>query len=113
MQSQSIDFTKDFALEDILSGETVSNELPNYSNSDGGQHDIVLILKKSLYGQVEAARRWYEKQKNGLLKHGFVITKVDPCLFMSKTVMCVVYVDDFIYWERSQSDIDNIINSFK
>ena len=29
--------------------------------SDGGQHDVVLKLKKSLYGQAEAARLWYEK----------------------------------------------------
>ena len=32
---------------------------------------------------------------------------------MSKTVVCVVYVDDFLFWERSQSDIDNLIKYFK
>ena len=39
--------------------------------------------------------------------------KVDPCLFMSKTVIGVVYVDDCLFWERSQSDIDNVMKSFK
>ena len=38
---------------------------------------------------------------------------VDPCLFISKTVICVVYVDDFLFWSCSQSDIDNVMNSFK
>ena len=42
-----------------------------------------------------------------------MINKVDPCLFMSKTVICVVYVDDCLFWECSQYEIDNVINSFK
>ena len=32
---------------------------------------------------------------------------------MSKTVICVVYVDDCLFWARSQSDIDNVMKSFK
>ena len=38
---------------------------------------------------------------------------MDPCLFMSKTVMCLVFVDDFLSWARSQYDIDNVMKSFK
>ena len=30
-----------------------------------------------------------------------------------KTVICVVYVDDCLFWAHSQSEIDNIMNSFK
>ena len=55
----------------------------------------------------------YEKLKNGLLDRGFVMRMVDPHLFMSKTVFCVVYVDDCLFWEFSQSDIDNVMESFK
>ena len=40
-------------------------------------------------------------------------SKVDPCFFMSKTVVCVVYVGDYIFWARSKYDIDNLIKSFK
>ena len=42
-----------------------------------------------------------------------MVSKVDPCLFMSKTVICVVCVYDFLFWARSQSDIDNVMNYFK
>ena len=42
-----------------------------------------------------------------------MMRKVDPCLFMSQTVICVVYVDDCLFWARSQSDIDNVMKSFK
>ena len=32
---------------------------------------------------------------------------------MSKTVICVVYVDDCLFWELSQSEVDNAMKSFK
>ena len=98
LQIQSIDFTYAFAQADIPSGETILIELPRDFKSDGGQDDVVLKLKKSLYGQAEAARLWYEKLRNDLLERGFVMIKVDPCLFMSKTLICVVYVDHCLFW---------------
>ena len=42
-----------------------------------------------------------------------MMNKVYPCLFMSKTVICVVYLDDCIFWASSQSEIDNVMKSFK
>ena len=70
---------------------------PENFKSDGGQHDVVIKLKKIIYGQAEAARLWYEKLRNDFFGRGFVTSKVDPCLFMSNTVICVVYVDDFSF----------------
>ena len=32
---------------------------------------------------------------------------------MYKTVICVVYVYYFLFWERSQSEIDNVMKYFK
>ena len=40
-------------------------------------------------------------------------SKVDPCLLMSKTVICVVYVDDCLFCARSKSDIDDVMKYFK
>ena len=34
-------------------------------------------------------------------------------MFMSKTVICVVYVDDCLFWASSKYDIDNVMKSFK
>ena len=61
LQSQSIDFANAFAQADITSGEPVFIELLRDFKSDGGQHDVVLKLKKIIYGQAKAARLWYEK----------------------------------------------------
>ena len=113
LQSQSIDFTNAFARAYIPSGEPVLVQLTRYFKINGGQHDVVLKSNKIIYGQAKAARLWYEKLRNGLLERSFVMSKVDPCLFMSKTVICVVYVDDCIFLARSQSYIDNLMKSFK
>ena len=91
LYSQSIDFTNAFDQEYIPSGQTVLLELPRYFKIDGGQFDVVFILKKSLYGQSKAARLWYERLQTSVLERGFVASKVDPYIFMFKTVICVVY----------------------
>ena len=52
LQSQHIDSTNAFSQADIPSGDTVLIELTRDLNIDGGQGDVVLRLKKSLYGQV-------------------------------------------------------------
>ena len=41
------------------------------------------------------------------------MSKVNPYLLISKTLICAVYVDDCLFWERSQYDIDNVMKSFK
>ena len=78
LQSKSIDFTNAFAQADIPSGKPVFIELPREFKSYEGQHDAVLKLKKSLYGQAKAAHLWYEKLRNGLLERHFLTSKVDP-----------------------------------
>ena len=86
-------------------------KFPRDFKSDGGQCDVVLRLKKILYVQSKDARLWCEKLQNGLLDRGFVMIKVYPYLFMYKTVICLVYVDDCLFWAISQSDIDNVMKS--
>ena len=34
-------------------------------------------------------------------------------MFMYKTVIFLVYVDDCLFWERSQSEIDKLMKYFK
>ena len=39
----------------------------------------------------------YSKVLNGLLDRIFLISKVDPCLFVSKTMIFVIDVDDCLF----------------
>ena len=113
LKSQSIDFINAFSQAYIPSGEPVFVEITRYFKSDVGQCDVVLRLEKIVDGQDKAAYLWYEKLRNCLLDFVFVASKVGTCLFMYKTFMCVVYVDDCLFWARSQYDIDNVMKSFK
>ena len=67
LQSQIIDFINAFAQADIPSGRSVFIELSRDFKSDGGKCDVVLRLKKILYGQDKAANLWYEKLQDSLL----------------------------------------------
>ena len=102
LQSQIIDFTNVFTQADNPSREPVFIEITRYFNSNGGQCDFFIRLNKGLYGQSEAAHIWYEKFKNGLLDRCFVVSNMNHCMFIAKNVICVVYVDDCLFWASSQ-----------
>ena len=44
---------------------------------------------------------------------GLTPTRHDPCLFTSKNVMCICYVDDCIFFEREPGQIDKVINALQ
>ena len=65
LQRKTIYFKKSFDQADILSWDPVFIGLSRDLNIDGGKFDVVLRLKKILYGQAESAHLWYEKLRNG------------------------------------------------
>ena len=70
-----------------------------------GKCEVVLRLKKSLYGQTEAECLWSEKW--------FVRLRFCDDQGLYLPVIYVVYVDGCLFWESSQSDIDNVMKYFK
>ena len=42
-----------------------------------------------------------------------MVRKVNTCMFVYKIDIYAVNVDDCIFWNISQSDIDNAMKSFK
>jgi hypothetical protein len=75
--------------------------------------DHVLKLKRSLYGQKDAPRIFFKFLKQNLLKCGYKQSEFDPCLFISKDVICLVYVDDCLFFSRNQSSIDKSIQAIR
>jgi hypothetical protein len=70
----------------------------------------VLRLKKNLYGKKAAPRLWFNHLKVRLQACGFEQKlDVDPCLFISDKVICLVYVDDTLLYAKSMDDIDEVI----
>jgi hypothetical protein len=77
------------------------------------EKDTVLLLERSLYGLVQAPKLWYEHLKDNLIARGFTPSEFDPCLFISKKVICVVYVDDCLFFSSKQEYVDDIITSLR
>jgi hypothetical protein len=75
--------------------------------------DHVLKLKRSLYGQKDAPRIFFEYLKQNLLKCGYKQSEFDPCLFISEDVICLVYVDDCLFFSKSQDSIDKSIEKIR
>ena len=70
----------------------------------------VLKLNKALYGLKAAPRAFFSHLKQNLEAIGFVqSTEVDPCLFTSEKVTCLVYVDDTLLCAKDEKDIDEVI----
>ena len=78
---------------------------------DGAQKRQVLQLLKNLYGLKQASHNWYEMIKKGLEDRGFVTSKADPCVFMKKEMIVLLYVDDMIVVNRKQNQIEDLYNS--
>ena len=54
---------------------------------------------------------WYEKLKEGLHDRGFLQSKVDPCIFISKNILVLTYVDDCIILGKDGARIKELIKS--
>ena len=81
----------------------------HYKDPLENRDKYVLRLKKNFYGLKQAAMNWYHKLRDGLLARGYKQSSVDPCLFIKDDVLCLIYVDDTIFFAKDQSLIDREI----
>jgi hypothetical protein len=121
LHTKQVDYTSAFPQADL--DVPVYMRVPQgwYVKPDGrlAQHkdpkfqdkDHYLKLKKNLYGCKQAARNWFKKLSEGLLKEGFVQTKTDSCLFMRHDCLIIVYVDDCLFFSPNKSTINSVIAS--
>ena len=40
---------------------------------------------------------------------GLVESKMDPCVFIGKKVMAIIYVDNILFWEVNVNDIHDVV----
>ena len=74
----------------------------------------VLKLKRSLYGLKQSPRNFFQHLKGKLEDIGFESAdEVDPCLFISDKVICLVYVDDTLFYSPKPEYIDEVIQKLK
>ena len=91
-------------------------ELPPLYKVEGREHeDLVLRVKKALYGTATAPRMFYLHLKEGLEKLNFVPSESDPCLFINKEKSCMIltYIDDQVALAKDPAVIDEVLNDLK
>ena len=57
----------------------------------------VLWLKKTVYGLRQSPRAFWKYMTSKMELCGLVQSKMDPCLFIGKKVMAIIYVDDILF----------------
>jgi hypothetical protein len=78
-----------------------------------GENGKILKLKKSLYGLKMSPRKFFLHLKGKLEKFGFTQSENDPCLFMNDKVICIVYVDDTLFYSPKESFIQVAIEALR
>jgi Reverse transcriptase (RNA-dependent DNA polymerase) len=111
LHTVQVDYTNAFA-QAVLK-EDVYIELPRGLLSSNSDKDIVLKLYKSLYGLVQAPKTFYDHLAATLKRHGFECCfNIDSCIWINKQkgVICVIWVDDCLFFSNHASNIDSILN---
>ena len=65
----------------------------------------VLKLKRTLYGLKQSPRAFWKYMVEKLSTCGMTQSDLDPCLFISDTVIIVMYVDDILMWSTNEDHI--------
>ena len=75
----------------------------------GKNSDAMIMLKNILYGQSEAPRFWSEKLNAGLEDLNFDPSESDVCMFISDNIVCLVQVNNFLWFAKESKDIHEVI----
>ena len=111
LASKSIDFTLAYSQADIKT--SVYLYPPQGIELAGGNHRMVLKLKKNLYGLKNAGRTWWEHLSSGLSSLGFVPSESDPCVWIKNDVIIVSYVDDCLVFSNDKRKIKETLDKLK
>jgi hypothetical protein len=69
----------------------------------------VLKLKKLLFGLKQSPRNHFHNLSAKLKTLGLSSCDSDPCLFVSDTCLCLVYVDDALLFARQPDDLGALV----
>ena len=106
-KSRQVDFTLAFCQSPQPADKPLYMELPKYYRPQGMDgRDVVLKMNKSIYGQVDSPKLFYEHLSRGMAKLGFEPSENDPCLFIHREhkIMVLNYCDDQV-WLSPDNDL--------
>jgi len=107
MVSKQVDYT--YAFVHAPMENKVYVELPPLY----GKQNKIWKLKQSLYGLRQSPLNFFQHLKRNLEQRGWKASEIDPCLFFKGDVICLVYVDDCLFFGKTLEDIDVEIRLFQ
>jgi hypothetical protein len=69
-----------------------------------GNSNNVLRLKQTLYELKQAPRYFFKYFTERLIQQGLTPLEHDPCLFMSSTLIVIIYVDDILIYGKCNDE---------
>jgi hypothetical protein len=105
--SVQCDITVAFIHARIPATETIYVHQPR--GFQRGNGDQVLRLTQTLYGLKQSPQYSFEYISKHLINTGLTPSKFDPCLFMSTSLIVIVYVDNILIYGQCDEDITKLI----
>ena len=99
LTSTQVDYTNAFVQSDI--DTLVFVEMPPLYGREG----YIWKLRKSLYGLRQSPLNFFNHLKKGLEDQGWTPSTHDPCLFYKDDITCLVYVDDCLFFAKTNDVI--------
>jgi hypothetical protein len=106
--SAQADITAAFVHAPLEEHEHIYVEQPkNFVRGD--PKEWVLKLNRSVYGIKQAPRNFFHFLRQHLEELHLKQSEHDPCLFIGKHVTAIVYVDDILFFSKSDDAINEVI----
>ena len=109
LKTRQVDFSNAFVQAELKRDEFIYIDVPKGFETDSDEGTMVLKLKRSLYGLVQAPLYWNNHLKSGFEKAGLKQSVSDPCMFYGDGVIALTYVDDVLFFSKTDSNIDGKI----
>ena len=113
LKTRQVDYVQAFPQASLPERENVFMEIYEGYDTSVSCSTKVLKILRNIYSLKQVAFHWNELLTSGLIKLGFVQSKHDPCLFLKKDIICMLYLDKSIFLSPEDSIIDKHIASLK
>jgi hypothetical protein len=109
LKSMQGDVTYAFLHKDLKENKTVYIDMPmGFAQYGKNGKKKCLKLKKTLYGLQQSPRAFWRYIMVTLKQCDLEQSRFGSCLFIGTDVICVVYVDDLIFWSKDVPLINGV-----
>jgi hypothetical protein len=109
LKGKQIDFTQAFPQAKLK--EDIYLRFP--AGFEHKNEKWALKLKRNLYGLIQASRNWFLKLSAIYERLGFKQSKSNPCLFLRKNIIIVLYTDDCLLYAQITKEIESFLKTLR